>query len=133
VSCSNHGWDLAAYLDGIPGQRVWQLHLANHSQREHYKFDSHLGPVPDEVWQLYREALRRWGPISSLVEGDEDTPEWPVLRAEQRRAAAIALEELGEVATTFVPAETRAARCELDRLTDAVAHGNTQLAEAEEL
>ena len=59
VSCTNHGWDPAQYLAGIPGERVWQLHLANHSDRGHYKFDSHLGAVPDEVWALYREVLTR--------------------------------------------------------------------------
>ncbi len=95
VSCSNHGWDPAAYLDGVPAQRVGQFHLANHSDREHYKFDSHCGAVPDAVWALYREALARFGPVSSLVEWDEQTPEWALLRAEQRKAAAIAESVLG--------------------------------------
>lgn len=95
VSCTNHGWDPHQYLDGIPGERVWQFHLANHSDRGHYKFDSHLGAVPEEVWALYRDALTRWGPISSLVEWDEDTPEWATLRAEQRRALQIAADVLG--------------------------------------
>ncbi|KIG17080.1 hypothetical protein DB30_03677 [Enhygromyxa salina] len=90
VSCTNHGWDPQQYLSGIPGERVWQFHLANHSDRGHYKFDSHLGAVPDEVWALYRDALGRFGPVSSLVEWDEDTPEWSALRTEQRRAAEIA-------------------------------------------
>jgi uncharacterized protein (UPF0276 family) len=98
VSCHNHGWDPAEYLDGIPGERVWQLHLANHSDRGSYKFDDHLGAVPQEVWALYREVLRRWGPISSLVEWDEEVPAWPELRAEQRKAADIARELCGEAA-----------------------------------
>jgi uncharacterized protein (UPF0276 family) len=105
VSCCNHGWDPTTYLDGIPGERVWQLHLANHSDRGLYKFDSHLGPVPAVVWGLYREVLARWGPISSLVEWDEDTPEWEVLRAEQRRAVEIASEVLGEQAQRVRPLE----------------------------
>ena len=95
VSCHNHGWQPRAYLDEIPGERVWQVHLANHSDRKHYKFDSHLGAVPEEVWALYAEALRRWGPISSLVEWDEDTPAWPELRAEQQKAAQLCREVLG--------------------------------------
>lgn len=103
VSCTNHGWDPQQYLDGIPGERVWQFHLANHSDRGHYKFDSHLGAVPDEVWALYRDALARWGPISSLVEWDEDTPEWAVLRAEQRRAVQIAEQVLPDAAALREP------------------------------
>ena len=119
VSCTNHGWDPAEYLAGIPGDRVWQLHLANHSDRGHYKFDSHFGAVPDQVWALYREVLRRWGPISSLVEWDEETPEWDQLRAEQRKAAAIARELCGTAADQRVTAELRPADCDLDALTRA--------------
>jgi uncharacterized protein (UPF0276 family) len=109
VSCSNHGWDVGEYLAGIPAERVWQLHLANHTDRGNHKFDSHLGAVPDEVWALYREVLRRFGPISSLVEWDEDTPEWDELRAEQRKAAAIAREICGEAAERWVVPELRPA------------------------
>lgn len=131
VSCCNHGWELATYLDGIPGERVWQLHLANHSDRGLYKFDSHHGPVPPEVWALYREVLARWGPISSLVEWDEDTPEWDELRAEQRRAAAIASEVLGEVAEQRITPIDRPPQIDLQKLAaDSATLGTEQLAES---
>ena len=134
VSCANHGWDPHAYLAGIPGERVWQLHLANHSDRDNYKFDSHLGPVPDEVWALYREALTRWGPISSLVEWDEDPPEWEELRAQQRTAAAIAREVCGLAADERVAPERRPARVDLDALTRAsAALGTEDLGESQAL
>jgi hypothetical protein len=120
VSCENHGWSVDDYLEAIPGERVWQLHLANHTDRGDYKFDSHLGPVPDEVWALYRRVLEELGPVSSLVEWDEDTPDWPTLRAEQRKAASIAEELLGQGASPAAngpgPASTGAPRAELGRL-----------------
>jgi hypothetical protein len=90
VSAKNFGFDPLDYLRGIPADRIRQFHLANHTDRGRYKFDSHRGAVPAEVWALYEQALRMYGPVSSLVEWDEDVPDWPVLRAEQRRAAAIA-------------------------------------------
>lgn len=135
VSCANHGWDPAAYLDGIPGERVWQLHLANHSQRDNYKFDSHLGAVPDEVWALYREVLRRFGPISSLVEWDEDTPAWEELRAEQQKATQIADEVLGPGrARARVEPQPRPAATQLGELAAASeALGTEALAAAHEL
>lgn len=120
VSARNHGWSAQAYLDGIPGERVWQFHLANHSDRGVYKFDSHLGPVPDEVWSLYRDALTRWGPISSLVEWDEDVPAWEELRDEQRKAATIAEEILGVCPRGPAPAPARP-RVDLDALASATA------------
>ena len=95
VSAKNFEFDPLDYLRGVPRERVQQFHLANHTDRGHYKFDSHRGAVPPEVWALYEEALRLFGPVSSLVEWDEDVPEWEVLRAEQRTAADIATRVLG--------------------------------------
>lgn len=118
VSARNHGWDPQAYLAGIPGERVWQFHLANHTDRGLYKFDSHLGPVPEEVWQLYRDALRVWGPVSSLVEWDEDVPAWEELRDEQRKAAAIAEEVLGARPRSPVPTPERP-QVDLERMAAA--------------
>jgi len=97
VSAHNHGFDPARYLAGIPGERVWQFHLARHSDRGAYRFDDHSGAVLPEVWSLYEEALRRYGPVSSLVEWDEDVPPWPELRAEQREASRRAAAILGEL------------------------------------
>lgn len=94
VSAQNFGFEPHDYLDGVPAERIWQFHLANHTDRGHYKFDSHKGAVPSEVWHLYREALQRFGAVSSLVEWDQDVPSWDRLREEQRRAASIAAEEL---------------------------------------
>jgi uncharacterized protein (UPF0276 family) len=86
VSAHNHGFDPLDYVAGIDGARVWQLHLANHSDRGHYRFDDHRGPVPDEVWALYEHVLRRFGPVSSIIEWDEDVPSWEDLVAQQREA-----------------------------------------------
>lgn len=87
VSAKNFEYDPIAYVDAIPMTRVQQFHLANHSDRGHYKFDSHTGPVPEEVWALYAHALGRFGRVSTLVEWDDEIPEWEVLRAQSVRAA----------------------------------------------
>ena len=95
VTATNFEYDPRTYLDGLDPERVWQFHLANHTDRGHYKFDSHRGSVPPEVWTLYRDALNRYGAVSSLVEWDDDIPAWKVLRDESRKAASIAREVLG--------------------------------------
>ncbi|MEM6294548.1 MAG: DUF692 domain-containing protein [Myxococcota bacterium] len=94
VSAKNFGFAPETYLEGIPVDAVWQFHLANHTDRGHFKFDSHKGPVPDEVWDLYRVALRRFGAVSSLIEWDEDVPAWDMLREQQKIASRIAAQEL---------------------------------------
>ncbi|MCR9164183.1 MAG: DUF692 domain-containing protein [Nannocystaceae bacterium] len=95
VSARNFEFDPLDYLGGIPTDAVWQFHLANHTDRGHYKFDSHEGAVSDEVWEVYRAALRRFGKVSTLIEWDEDVPAWDILRGESQKAAAIEAEVLG--------------------------------------
>jgi uncharacterized protein (UPF0276 family) len=95
VSACNHGFDPLAYLDAVPAERVVQIHLAGHSVREGYRLDTHDGPVCDEVTALYRRAVARLGPVSTLIEWDDRLPPFPALQAEAARAAAVRAEALG--------------------------------------
>lgn len=91
VSAANHGFDAMAYLDGVPADRVRQIHLAGHSQgREGLLIDTHDHPVPTGVWTLYAEALRRVGAVATMVERDDDIPPLDVLLGELDYARAIA-------------------------------------------
>jgi uncharacterized protein (UPF0276 family) len=102
VSARNHGFDPDAYLAGLPVDRVWQLHLAGHSDHGAYLLDSHDEPVPAPVWALYRSVVRRFGEVPSLVEWDDHIPELEVLVAERDRAAAVAADERGRAAAAEV-------------------------------
>jgi hypothetical protein len=51
--------------------------------------DSHGCEVVDPVWQLYAGLIGRAGPLPTLIEWDNDVPDWPVLAAEAARAARI--------------------------------------------
>jgi uncharacterized protein (UPF0276 family) len=94
VSGRNLGFDPEAYLAGIPPGRVGYLHLAGHTDEGRWLRDSHAAPVPPEVWALYRETVRRLGPVPTLVEWDDAVPPLEDLVAQSRRAAAIEREEL---------------------------------------
>lgn len=98
VNAKNHGFDPLAYLEGIDGERVWQFHLAGHTDRGAYKFDDHVGPVPEEVWSLYEAAVARFGEVSSIVEWDQDVPAWEVLRQQQEIARERARQVLARAA-----------------------------------
>jgi uncharacterized protein (UPF0276 family) len=97
VSATNHGFSAAAYLAGLPDGRVGQIHLAGHTDMGAYLLDTHEGPVADPVWDLYRQAVRRFGRVSTLVEWDEAIPPLEVVCAEAERARAVEAEVLGEV------------------------------------
>jgi uncharacterized protein len=94
VSARNHRFDPADYIDGIPRDRVVQFHLAGHSDKGSYLFDSHDGVVADPVWDLYRQAVRRFGRVATLVEWDDRVPELDVLVAQSNKAAAVEAEVL---------------------------------------
>ena len=94
VSAINGACDAAAYLDAFPLALVGELHLAGHEIEtdEHggpLLIDAHNNPVADPVWALFARVLARSGPLPTLIEWDNDLPEWPVLAAEAARADAM--------------------------------------------
>jgi uncharacterized protein (UPF0276 family) len=89
VSARNHGFDPRAYVHGIPVEKVWQFHLAGHSDKGDFLLDTHDHPVCDPVWDLYAEAARRFGPVSTLIEWDDNIPGFERLEEESERARAI--------------------------------------------
>jgi uncharacterized protein len=89
VSAYNHGFDAEQYIDAIPADRVVQIHLAGHTQKGLYLLDTHSDHVVPEVMELYRRALRRCGPVSTLVEWDESIPTWDVLSNEASLARSV--------------------------------------------
>lgn len=90
VSSRNHGFDTLAFLDGIPPERVWQIHLAGHSHNGSLIIDTHDHPVPAPVWTLYAEAVRRIGRVSTMIERDDNIPPLPELLDELDQARELA-------------------------------------------
>ena len=82
VSAVNHGFDAQKYLMNIPIDRVGQIHLAGHSDMDGYLIDTHDMPICEEVWRLYQFAIQRFGAISTMVERDDNIPEWEELEKE---------------------------------------------------
>lgn len=93
VSASNHGWDAMAYLSALPPAAIGEIHLAGHSVRrlEHgrtLRIDDHGSRVASEVWSLYREALKHFGPVPTLIEWDTGVPPLEILMEEAATAEA---------------------------------------------
>jgi uncharacterized protein (UPF0276 family) len=89
VSAYNHGFDPSDYVRGIPHERVVQIHLAGHTNLGKYIIDTHRGHVAEPVWDLYQEAIELCGPVSTLIEWDDEIPEFDVLSAEAERARVL--------------------------------------------
>jgi len=89
VSAANHGFDALAYLDGIPADRVRQVHLAGHSQGRDLLIDTHDNPVGDSVWRLYAQAMSVLGPVATMIERDANIPPLQELLQELATARGI--------------------------------------------
>ena len=94
VSATNHAYSRLDYLASFPLEYVREIHLAGHATDEDdlgapLLIDSHDRPVDDLVWSLYGEVLARTGPLPTLIEWDNDVPDWPILKAEAQRAEKI--------------------------------------------
>jgi uncharacterized protein (UPF0276 family) len=98
VSSRNHGFEPREFLDGVPVEAVQQFHLAGHLDLGTHVIDTHDAPVRDEVWDLYAHALKRFGPVSTLLERDDNIPPLEELVTELGRARAIARHVLSEAA-----------------------------------
>jgi uncharacterized protein (UPF0276 family) len=88
VSSYNHGFDAAEYLDAVPFDRVVQMHVAGHTNVGTHIVDTHIGPVIDPVWELAREAHRRSGGTSILLEWDAEIPSFEEVHREALKATA---------------------------------------------
>jgi hypothetical protein len=95
VSAVNHGFSPQEYLAGLPVTRIGQIHLAGHTEAGTHLVDTHDHSVAAPVWSLYREAVRRFGPVSTLIEWDDRIPAVGDLLAEAGRARAEETEVLG--------------------------------------
>jgi uncharacterized protein (UPF0276 family) len=89
VSAVNHEFDALEYLDGIAPERVQQIHLAGHESHGDYLVDTHDTEVPDPVWELYTQAVRRFGAVSTMIERDDHIPPLEELCAELSQARAL--------------------------------------------
>jgi uncharacterized protein (UPF0276 family) len=100
VSAINHGDNVARYLARFPIDAVREIHLAGHHQDmddtgARLLIDAHGSPTTVEVWNLYDGMIARTGPLPTLIEWDNDVPQWSALLSEAQRARVV----LGHKAT----------------------------------
>jgi hypothetical protein len=93
VSAINHGFEAMSYIDLLPLEHVAEIHLAGFAEDRdddgaRLLIDAHGCPVAEIVWALYGRTIARTGPIPTLIEWDNDVPEFSTLEAEVARAKA---------------------------------------------
>ena len=94
VSATNQKTDPLSYINDFPLDAVGEIHLGGHDEEEDEHgapllIDSHGREVVDPVWALYAHTIEKGGMKPTLIEWDNDVPDWPVLAAEAARADAV--------------------------------------------
>jgi len=74
VSAINHEFNPLDYIHAMPKDRVYQIHLAGHSNMGNYIIDTHDHDIVDPVWKLYEDTLRHCGSVSTMIERDDNIP-----------------------------------------------------------
>jgi len=98
VSAVNQGFEPADLLDVFPVEHVGEIHLGGFAEeadedRAPLLIDDHGAAVAEAVWSLYRRALARIGPAPTLIEWDNNLPDFAVLAGEVARAKTALLAE----------------------------------------
>lgn len=93
VAANNNGFDAVKYLNNIDKNIVAEIHLAGHSQssikEQKILIDTHNNLVNQGTWDLYKIAVKNFPNVPTLIEWDQDIPEFDVLEAEAKRAENI--------------------------------------------
>jgi uncharacterized protein len=93
VNHVNIGLDAARFIASVPAAAVREIHLAGHRRNQvgsrDLLIDDHGSSVCAEVWSLYERAIKRLGPVPTLIEWDTDVPTIEVLVAEAHKADLI--------------------------------------------
>jgi uncharacterized protein (UPF0276 family) len=94
VSAVNQATDPMDYLRNFPLDAVGEIHLGGHEADEAdygapLLIDSHSRAVADAVWQLYTRTIDLAGPKPTLIEWDNDVPDWHVLQSQATLAKQI--------------------------------------------
>ncbi|HAT2040015.1 TPA: DUF692 domain-containing protein [Legionella pneumophila] len=96
VSSFNHNFDPMAYINSMPPGRVAQIHLAGHTNHGDYIIDTHNAPVIEPVWDLYEATIQRLGPVSTMIERDDNMPDFSELLSEINHAKRLAIQAAKE-------------------------------------
>lgn len=94
---NNKNFDPKKYLDEINKNIVKEIHLAGHSKSQIFDgkthkdilIDTHSDLVCDEVWHLYNYAIKTLGSRPTLMEWDQDIPEFKIFLDEAKKANKI--------------------------------------------
>lgn len=95
VNAHNHNFSAELYLQSIASDHIQQIHLAGHHHEDNFIVDTHDTHISTGVWNLFQQSLKQHGPKPTMIEWDDNIPEYSVLVNELNHAKLLT-EELHE-------------------------------------
>ncbi len=94
VSATNQQYDPQKYIAQFPLHIVGEIHLGGHAPDQDETgapllIDAHDRAVDDAVWALYERTIILGGPRPTLIEWDNDVPDFATLLDQARQAEMI--------------------------------------------
>ena len=89
VSQFNNDFNATDYINNIPFDLVEEIHLAGFEDKGTYLLDAHNNKVAAPVWDLFKEVMKQNNNIPTLIEWDNELPEFTILLQEAEKARCI--------------------------------------------
>lgn len=89
VNQANLGLDPIQYLAWLNPQDIGYIHMAGHLDRPGVKIDTHGTSICSEVWDLYRITVQKLGPIPSMIERDQNIPDFKEILLESLKMGGL--------------------------------------------
>ena len=89
VSAHNNEFNAKDYLNGLSPKRIAQFHLAGFSDQQSHLLDTHGASIHPPVWELFVDAVKRFGPVPTVIERDNNIPDFVELQQEAHQAQVI--------------------------------------------
>lgn len=86
VTARNRQIDPWEHMEHVDWTRVVQVHLAGHTDHGSHCIDTHIGPVIDPVWDLYARVVQETGGRGTILEWDDEIPDFATTHAEALKA-----------------------------------------------
>lgn len=89
INSKNHNYDWRVFLDGLPLERIVQVHFVGSHRHENRLIDAHANRTENEIWEVFTEVCRRADVKGAILERDENFPPFEEIITELQTAREI--------------------------------------------
>lgn len=89
VNQRNLGESLSSFISELPLERIGEIHLAGFTEQDGQLIDTHGSPVCEDVWQAFIDFNQLKSAVPTLIEWDNNLPEFSVLLVQRQIAQTI--------------------------------------------